>query len=240
MTKHNHPHNQHPHNPGETKKQILSRLRLMQMALGAAIGLLVAAGFMIWHIRADEAQRIEMREEAMHPPTGSIGGPFTLTDQDGKTVHDSDYRGKYLLVYFGYTYCPDLCPTGLEGISHTLDQLGADAKKVQTVFITIDPARDTPAKLKNYVEGFHPGIVGLTGTPEQIANVAKAYQVYYARGADVEEGEYIMDHSTLIYVMDPSGKFVTAFPDDTDPAGMTTALRDLLTKQAPKPEKQGP
>jgi protein SCO1/2 len=168
----------------------------------------------------------------MKPPTGTIGGPFTLTNQDGKTVRDTDFRGKYLLVYFGYTYCPDLCPTGLESIAHSLDELGADAKKVQPLFITVDPARDTPAKLKEYVASFSSGIVALTGTPEQIASVAKAYQVYYAKGENVDDGQYLMDHSTLIYLMDPSGAFVTTFPDDIDPAALTEALHTVWAKPA--------
>jgi protein SCO1/2 len=224
-----------PKRPSSEKRKLLAELRILHVVLAVLLGLFLAAGAIIWQIHKDEVRRIEMREEAMRPPTGSIGGPFTLTNQDGKTIHDTDFRGKYLLVYFGYTYCPDLCPTGLEGIAHVLDQLGDDAKKVQPIFITIDPARDTPAKLKEYVASFHPDIVGLTGTPEQIANVAKAYQVYYAKGENVEDGEYIMDHSTLIYVMDPSGKFVITFPDDADPAGMVQALRALWTKQKPVP-----
>jgi len=205
----------------------------MQAVLAVALGLLLAAGVVVWQMSKDEAHRMQMREMAMKAPTGSIGGPFTLTDQDGKTIRDTSFHGKYMLVYFGYTYCPDLCPTGLEGIAHTLDQLGTDAKKVQVIFITVDPARDTPAKLKDYVASFHPGIIGLTGTAEQIADVARAYQVYYARGEDVEDGEYLMDHSTLIYVMDPNGKFVTTFPDDTDPTAMTDALKQLWSKPAP-------
>ena len=228
MTKHKPPH-------PETKKQILSRLRIIQVAHAVALGLWLAAGVVVWQISKDNARRLELREAAMKPPTGSIGGPFTLTDQDGKTVRDTDFHGKYLLVYFGYTYCPDLCPTGLESIARTLDELGADAKKVQPVFITVDPARDTPAKLKEYVASFHPDIIALTGTPEQIAAVARAYQVYYAKGEIVDEGEYIMDHSTLIYLMDPYGKFITTFPDDTPPAALTEALHTVWAKAAGAP-----
>src|SRR5580658_10300715 len=166
----------------ETKKHILARLRLFQYALAVALGLLVASGVVVWQVSKDDARRLQLREAAMKPPTGSIGGPFTLTDQDGKTVHDTDFHGKYLLVYFGYTYCPDLCPTGLDGMAHALTQLGPDANKVQPIFVTIDPARDTPEKLKDYLASFNPDIVALTGTPEQIADVAREYQVYYAKG----------------------------------------------------------
>jgi len=217
------------------KKGMQVEVRLLQLALLVLIGLLLAGGVAAWQIHKDELRRTEMREQAMHPASSALGGPFTLINQDGKTVTDFDYRGKYMLVYFGYTYCPDLCPTGLEAIAHTLDQLGRDAKRIQTVFITIDPARDSSKKLKEYVTSFHPGIEGLTGTPEQIAQVAKEYQVYYARGEDVDNGDYLMDHSSLIYVMDPKGKFITTFPDDVSPAAMTDALRSIIG--APKPAK---
>jgi protein SCO1/2 len=200
----------------------------LQIALAVLVGLLLAGGLVAWDMHKNEERRLELREAAMHPiPGAAIGGPFTLSDQDGKTVRDIDFRGKYMLVYFGYTYCPDLCPTGLEGVAHMLDILGKDAKKVQPIFITIDPARDTPAKLKEYVTSFHPDILGLTGTPEQIDAAAKEYRVYYARGEDVDENDYIMDHSTLIYVMGPNGNFITTFPDDSDPAGMAQTMRDL-------------
>jgi cytochrome oxidase Cu insertion factor (SCO1/SenC/PrrC family) len=226
--------------PAENKKQILTRLRVFQAVLAVTLGLLLAGGVAIWQIHKDDMRRLQMREEAMQPPRGTIGGPFTLTDQDGKTVRDTDFLDKYMLVYFGYTYCPDLCPTGLESIAHVMDELGPDAKKIQPVFITIDPARDTPAKLKEYVASFHPGITALTGTSEQVAAVASAYQVYYARGEDVDENDYLMDHSTLIYIMDPTGKFVTTFPDDVDPEAMVDALHALWDKAGQKPAKSGP
>jgi len=222
------------------KKGMQVEVRLLQFALFVLIGLLLAGGVVAWQIHKDEMRRTELREQAMHPASSALGGPFTLTDQSGKTVTDFDYRGKYLLVYFGYTYCPDLCPTGLEAIAHTLDQLGRDAKKIQTIFITIDPARDTPKKLKEYVASFHPGIEGLTGSPDQIATIAKEYQVYYARGEDVEDGDYLMDHSSLIYVMDPKGKFVTTFPDDVSPAAMTDALRSIIGVPKPAQSKHAP
>jgi protein SCO1/2 len=219
-------HPKHPHPPPETKKQILAKLRIAEVALAVTLGLLLAAGVTVWQTGKNEDRRQELREQASHP-NGTIGGPFTLTNQNNKTVHDTDYRGKYLLVYFGYTYCPDLCPTGLDGIAHALDQLGPDAHKVQPLFITVDPARDTPEKLKEYIASFSPEIAGLTGTPDQIASVAREYQVYYAKGDNVEDGQYLMDHSNLIYVMDPQGKFVTSFPEDMEPAAMAEALRTI-------------
>ncbi|MDD5586941.1 MAG: SCO family protein [Alphaproteobacteria bacterium] len=179
-----------------------------------------------------QEQAAEMAESAALQPDEELkfGGPFTLVDQNGATVTDATYRGKYLLVYFGYTYCPDLCPTALQNITETLDELGPDASKVQALFITIDPARDTKAKLKDYTASFHPGITGLTGTPEQIAAAAKAYNVTYARAENVDGDDYIMDHSTHVYVLDPGGKPVTSMDlEDVDPEYLAGQLRRLWT-----------
>jgi len=155
-----------------------------------------------------------------------IGGPFTLTDGDGRQVTDQTYRGKWLLVYFGYTYCPDACPTGLSNIAAALKQLGPDADKVQTLLITVDPERDTPALMKSYVAAFDSRFAGLSGTPEQIAAVAREYRVYYKR---VGEGEdYIMDHSVVIYVMDPDGNYNTMLRHNSAPAEIAAALKKLL------------
>ena len=158
--------------------------------------------------------------------TPNIGGPFTLTDGDGRTVTDQTYRGKWLLVYFGYTYCPDACPTGLNNIAGALKLLGGDADKVQALFITVDPARDTAAAMKAYVAAFDPRIAGLTGTPDQIDAVARAYRAIYQR---VGEGEdYTMDHSVVIYVMDPEGKYSTVLRHSLAPKEIAAALEELL------------
>ena len=210
-----------------------AELRALKIILAMAVGILLATWLMLWQVDKDKARITEMRQTAsevqphqdMPPNTAKIGGPFSLINQDGKPVTDADYHGKFLLVYFGYTYCPDLCPTGLQSIAKALDQLGKDASKVQPLYITVDPARDTPSKLKPYVESFHPQIVGLTGSAAQIAAVAKAYQVYYKKGEQVDEHDYVMDHSSLIYLMDTNGKFVATFPEDVDPAALTSAVR---------------
>lgn len=216
-------------------------LRALQGVLAVVFGLSLAGGLVLWQTNKDEMRRLELKQDALQekpqqnvpPHTGSIGGPFTLVDQDGKTVTDAQFRGKYLLVYFGYTYCPDMCPTGLQSIAHALDQLGKSAKKVQALYITIDPARDTPAKLKDYVASFHPSVIGLTGTPAQIQAVAKAYQVYYARAEQVDEHDYVMDHSSLIYLMDPQGKFISTFDEEANPAALVAALKAAWGKKAP-------
>jgi cytochrome oxidase Cu insertion factor (SCO1/SenC/PrrC family) len=142
----------------------------------------------------------------------AIGGPFTLVDQDGKTVSDRDFRNRYMLVFFGYTYCPDVCPTTLSTVAGVMDKLGPNfAKKVVPIFITVDPERDKPAVLKTYVEAFGHGIQGLSGTPEQIAKVAKDFKVYAAKVKGDTPDSYSVDHSAIIYLMGPDGRFVAHF-----------------------------
>lgn len=146
----------------------------------------------------------------------TIGGPFSLTAPDGTTVTDQTYRGKWLLVYFGYTFCPNTCPTTLLEIAAALEKLGPDAAKVQPIFITIDPKRDTPGVLAQYTQSFDPRIVGLTGTPAQIAAVAQEYGAYYVAHQSGEgANDYLIDHSTYLYIIDPRGQFVQAFDADT-------------------------
>lgn len=154
----------------------------------------------------------------------TIGGPFALTAPDGSTVTDRTYRGKWLLVYFGYTSCPDLCPTTLLTIAETLKALGPDAAQTQPLFITLDPQRDTPAIMGEYVQSFDPRIVGLSGSLAEIDVVAQAYGAYVARHEpEAIGGNYTVDHSNAIYLMDTDGVFVRAF--DSDWSGETIALR---------------
>lgn len=161
----------------------------------------------------------------------TIGGPFTLVDSTGKTVTDKDFHGKYMLVYFGYTYCPDVCPTSLQTIAQGLDGLPAEkAAKIVPVFISVDPDRDTPKLMGDYVKSFYPTMRGLTGSKEQVKAAAKAYRVYYAK---VEEKgappqDYLMDHSALSYLMDPDGAYITYFNHDTTPEEMTKKLASLI------------
>ncbi len=140
----------------------------------------------------------------------AIGGPFRLLDQNGRAVTDADYKGKPFLVFFGFTHCPDICPTALFEISEVLRRLGPDAEKTTALFVTVDPERDTPAKLKDYLSSFHPRIVGLTGTPAEIAAVEKTYRVY-AKKVPLDGGGYTMDHSAVVYLMDKNGQFVAPF-----------------------------
>lgn len=168
-------------------------------------------------------------------PIGSgealVGGPFTLTDQDGKRVTDQDFRGKYMLIFFGFTFCPDVCPSELQVMSAALDQLGPQGDKIQPVFITIDPERDTPEAMKVYISNFHPRMVGLTGSADDIAKVAKTYRVYYAKAKQAEgaaPGDYLMDHSTILYLMGPDGKFVKHFTYGTDVKTLADGLRAVV------------
>ncbi len=159
-----------------------------------------------------------------------IGGPFSLVDQDGRARTDADFRGGYMMIYFGYTFCPDVCPTALSDMIAAVDELGPLAERIQPVFITVDPARDTPERLKSYVPSFHPRLVGLSGSEAQITAAAKVYRVYYAKAEDPGAGpDYLMDHSSIIYLMDPDGRYVTHFSHGTGPQQIAERLRSLVS-----------
>jgi cytochrome oxidase Cu insertion factor (SCO1/SenC/PrrC family) len=144
-----------------------------------------------------------------------LGGPFTLEDGSGKPISDRDFRGKYMLVYFGYTFCPDVCPTTLNEVADALDHLGPKAARLQAIFITVDPQRDTPSVVKQYAAAFSPHLLGLTGTSEQIAEVAKEYRVYYAKHVTGPgPNDYSMDHSSVLYLMGPDGRFIAPIRAD--------------------------
>ena len=157
-----------------------------------------------------------------------IGGPFELMDHHGRMVTEQDYAGKFLLVFFGYTYCPDICPTTLQTVAVALDALGEGGERVQPLFVSVDSARDTPQVLAGYVELFHPQIVGLTGSAEQIKAAAKAYRVFYARVAEEDSEDYLMDHSSIVYLMGPEGRFLTHFSSSTGPETIAATLRRHL------------
>lgn len=164
-------------------------------------------------------------------PAGmTVGGAFTLVNGDGKPVNDKDFRGKYMLVYFGYTFCPDVCPTTLSTIADALDKLGPKADRIRPLFITVDSKRDTPAVVKQFAAAFGPRVEGLTGTADQIATVAKAYRVYYAEhrtgsGRD----DYTMDHSSVLYLMGPDGRFIAPIRADMAADQMAASLAKLVS-----------
>jgi protein SCO1/2 len=159
-----------------------------------------------------------------------VGGPFTLENGSGQQVTDRNFRGKYMLVYFGYTFCPDVCPTTLSEVADAMDKLGGKADRLQPIFISVDPKRDTPDVVKQYAAAFGPRLIGLTGTPEQIAAVAKEYRVYYAEHrTGPGPNDYSMDHSSVLYLMGPDGKFVAPIRSDENSTEMAADLNRLIS-----------
>ncbi|WP_448045954.1 SCO family protein [Bradyrhizobium liaoningense] len=157
----------------------------------------------------------------------AIGGPFQLTDQNGKAVTDKSLKGKPTLIFFGYTHCPDVCPTSLFEISEVLRVMGKDADKVNAVFISVDPERDTPATMKDYLSSFDPHLEGLSGDPAETAKVISSYRVY-AKKVPTKDGDYTMDHTALIYLMDREGRFVSPFNLKRTPEEAAADLRKYL------------
>ncbi|MGY8668893.1 SCO family protein [Bradyrhizobium sp. UFLA05-109] len=157
----------------------------------------------------------------------AIGGPFALTDQNGKTVTDKNLKGKPTLIFFGYTHCPDVCPTSLFEISEVLRAMGKDADKVNAYFISVDPERDTPSTMKDYLSSFDPHLEGLSGDPAETAKVLTSYRVY-AKKVPTKDGDYTMDHTALIYLMDRDGRFVAPFNMKRLPEEAATELKRYL------------
>jgi protein SCO1/2 len=163
--------------------------------------------------------------------TPLIGGPFTLTSADGRTVTDRTYRGKWMVIYFGYTFCPDACPTALSNMSIALQKLGSEADKLQPLFITVDPKRDTRQVMSAYLESFDPRIVGLVGTQAQTDAVAKTYRVYFELHKDGGDN-YLVDHSAYFYLMAPDGKFVDVIEGATPGDQIADKLRQLISEHS--------
>ena len=154
-----------------------------------------------------------------------LGGPFTLLNQRGEYVSDTDLKGKWMLVYFGYSFCPDVCPVDLLTMTSALEALGDDAKNIAPLFITIDPERDTVEQLNTYMSNFHPSIQALTGSAESIAQAANAYKVYYKKAEDPDMTYYLMDHTAITYLMNEKGEYVTHFPHGTEAQKMVDTLK---------------
>ena len=161
--------------------------------------------------------------------TALIGGPFTMVNHKGATVTEKDFLGHYTIYFFGYTFCPDVCPTELQVLAAAMKELGPEADKIIPVFVSIDPERDTPAVIGGYVSNFDPRLVGLTGSPGQVATMARAFHVFYQKVPDPKTPkDYSMDHSSIIYVMGPDGKFVNHFPYTTDAKNLAEDLKKML------------
>ena len=161
------------------------------------------------------------------PQAAAVGGPFRLVDQDGRPISDEDLKGKPFLVFFGFTHCPDVCPTALFEVSEVLRRLGPDADRTAALFVTVDPERDTPDKLKDYLASFDRHLRGVTGDPAAVAALAKAYRAYYKK-VPLEAGGYTMDHTALVYLMDKNGRFVAPFSLRRTPEEAAADLRRHL------------
>ena len=190
------------------------------LTLGAALGLGAAWAVHLW----------SPRDAARSVSAAAIGGPFELLDQTGRTRTQTDLAGKYALIYFGFIYCPDACPTALLAMAEALDQLGPLADKIQPVFVSVDPERDTVAEMAAYIDAVDPRFWGLTGSPEQVAKAAKAYRVFYRKVTPPGSAEYLVDHTSLVYVMGPNGAYRAHFTHETPPERMAQILRTLLDR----------
>jgi len=181
------------------------------------------AGGLLWH----ESEMVPGLGRTVTSGQIAVGGPYALTDQDGKPRASSDFHGKYQLVYFGYTFCPDVCPTTLAVMAAALDKMGVDQNRIVPVFITIDPERDSPAVLKKYLAAFGPRFVGLTGGPQQIAQVEKEFRVY-AKKQPMAGGNYGMDHSSVMYLMGPDGRLVGFYDEAMQPEDLAKDLKKKI------------
>jgi cytochrome oxidase Cu insertion factor (SCO1/SenC/PrrC family) len=170
----------------------------------------------------------EMMDDLMYG-RGSVGGPFTLFDQDGKPRSDSEFRGKLMIVYFGYTFCPDVCPTDLMAISQALDAMGPEAAAIQPIFISIDPERDTKT-MREYLSAFHKSFIGLTGAPDDIRKVANSFKAFYVKNED-KTGDYSIDHAGVIYLMGRDGRYLGFMPPQTAPSRLIEVLRKYLARE---------
>ncbi|RVU36365.1 SCO family protein [Hwanghaeella grinnelliae] len=199
------------------------------VALVAGIMAVVAVGFIAW--QQFGGSQGSLSSDKVIVPATDIRGDFNLVNSAGDHVTPGDFPGQYLLVYFGYSYCPDVCPTDLAIVGQAMDILeesdATAAAKVQPIFITVDPARDGPDTVGVFAETFHPRLVGLTGTDAEIADAASSYRVYYAR-RDMDDGNYLMDHSAFTYLVGPDGAVIGIFKHDTAPEDMAEGMADMV------------
>jgi protein SCO1 len=203
----------------------VSRLKLAAAFAGGILA--AAAGWLLWPQAAEERSAAELMDAVMWGRE-PVGGPFVLIDHTGKPRTDADFRGKLVLIYFGFTACSEVCPTDLQAIATALDRLGPAAEAVQPLFITVDPEKDTPEQLKAYVGLFHPRLIGLTGEPAQVRNVARAYKVYFAKTEPAKRTDPNVDHSGLTYLVDAGGRYIGFFPPGTSADLMVMAIRPQL------------
>ena len=207
----------------------MMKKRIITIVLAAVAGLVLAGS--LAYIEKKGAAREEESTDLIPVTKDAFGEPFTLTDHTGKKVSDKDFTGKYRLIYFGFTYCPAICPTELAKITNTLKVLGDKGKEIQPLFITVDPERDTVEAMGKYVTLFTPSLIGLTGTPEEIKAVAKAYKIYYARVQEENMSDYTMDHSSFIYFMAPDDRLLQIFRMEDSADVMAKKITAWLTQE---------
>jgi cytochrome oxidase Cu insertion factor (SCO1/SenC/PrrC family) len=197
-----------------------------------------AAGWLLWPREAAERTASELMDVVMWNKE-PIGGTFSLVDHNGQRRTDSDFRGKLLLVYFGFTFCADVCPIDLQSIATTLDRLGPAGERVQPLFITVDPEKDTPAQLKSYVALFHPRLIGLTGDAGEIRRVARAYKVYYAKTAPARRDSPEIDHTGFVFLVGNDGKYLGFLPPGTPADRMVEAIRPYVASLSRDQSRSG-
>jgi protein SCO1/2 len=204
--------------------------KLIRKAVASRIWLTLACVLLSVSAVANEAVEPSPQEliEGLVSGRAPVGGPFELTDQTGHRRTDADFHGKLVVLYFGYTYCPDVCPTELQSISLALDKLGANADAVQPLFITVDPERDTPARLAEFVASFHPRLIGLTGSVADVKKTAIEYRTFFAKNAATASGEYSVDHTGFIYLMGKDGRYLGFLPPGVSPGDIADAIRARL------------
>jgi protein SCO1/2 len=195
---------------------------------GLARGLVIACLVAIVGLCGLIAWKLYERSIGIETSSVAIGGPFSLVDQDGKRVTEADFKGKLQLIYFGYTFCPDACPTALGTITAAMGKLGADADKVVPIFITVDPERDTQQVMKEYASNFDPRLRALTGTVAETTAAANAYKIYFTKAEGGDPQHYLVDHSTLIYLMDRDGKYLAHFGPQATPDDVAAEVRKYL------------
>jgi cytochrome oxidase Cu insertion factor (SCO1/SenC/PrrC family) len=197
------------------------------LAGAVLIGALLSAAPVAADVKPSAAQLMDDLMWARGP----IGGPFALIDHNGRRRTEAEFRGRLMVIYFGYIGCPDVCPADLTSIALALDQLGDAADEVQPVFITLDPERDTPARLAEYVEAFHPRLLGLTGTPDEIRKVATAYKAYYVKAGNAGGADYAVDHTAFIYLVGRDGRYLGFLPPSTTPERLRDVIGQMLSRR---------
>lgn len=198
--------------------------KFLWILVGTSLAVLFIIGL------SKKASQVETFLEGRHEGAALIGGPFVLIDQEGKTRTHKSFENKFLLVYFGYSYCPDICPTGLGAISEALKLLGSRAQAIQPIFISVDPARDTPQQLAKFMGSFHPQLLALTGDEMAIKEAMQSYRVYAAKveEKDPSSQDYLMDHSSIIYLMAPDGRYLAHFTHATPPQEMAASIERFI------------